>query len=887
LRSSLVVVLPIIGFFHRISTIIIHLIVAFMATAKQSSPIVAEKYQDYIFIALIALSVIVFLSKAIFGAGFNSSDNIASNSFIPYLEQADKSGNYPLWIPYIFSGMPSYAALLTTGDRSWDITSEVIMGVASTFGKIFGSDVARIAFWYILYGIGMYLLIRSKKHERPVALFTALSAVFSTFVIVWVMIGHNTKPVTLSMFPFVILGLEKIRERWSLLYAVLMVVAVHVMIESTHLQMVFYGICTFGLYLLFELVSRVISKEQPMGVLRAAGVLAVAGGLSYAMASDRFMTTQEYVPYSTRGSAPIGQLASANTPNSNNTPGKSKQDINGGNDYEYATNWSFSPGEVMTFFVPNYYGFGKLDDKGLFTANKEDKLPTYYGQMPFTDAANYMGIGVLFLAIFGAYHYRKDAFVQFLIALSIFSVLLSFGKNGSFLYDFFYNVVPNFNKFRAPSMALAMIQFAVPLLSAFGITALASLRGSEPTGKQKSSPPIPKSVMVFVSACALFLVLGFIYPSLFESDFKSAVTSSESLKQYYGEQNLGQVSDFIFDEMSSDWKATGFILLLMAGAVLLYVRRSINGMIFYSAIILLVVADLWRVAYRPMEVAKKPLSKEVFNTTDYIEFLKNDKGIFRIADIQALASPNVAAYHKLENIHGYHSAKLRVYQDLLDEAGNGGGSIIANPTLWDIMNVKYILATRPLFQGQTPVFESQTSQVKVYANPGFMPRAFFVNHAVVADKMEILKHLKNGDFNPRDTAFIETKLPTAIEPADSTATVTVLAKANESMTLDVTASGNNLLYISEVFYPVSWKATIDGVPTEIHKTNFAFRSIVVPKGKHKVELRFESASFQTGKSLSLGANIVVLLCAIAAVFLEIKSKKQSDSDKPSQSTTSA
>lgn len=857
-----------------------------MATVKQNSPIVAEKYQDYIFIALIALSVIVFLSNAIFGAGFNSSDNIASNSFVPYLDQADKSGNYPLWIPYIFSGMPSYAALLTTGDRTWDVTSEIIMGIASTFGKIFGSDVARIAFWYILYGIGMYLLIRSKKHERPVALFTALAAIFSTFVIVWVMIGHNTKPVTLSMFPFVLLGLEKIRERWSLLYAVLMVVAVHVMIESTHLQMVFYGICTFGLYLLFELISRAISKDQPLGVLRAAGVLAIAGGLSYAMASDRFMSTQEYVPYSTRGSAPISQMVSANTPATNGASNKSKQDINGGNDYDYATNWSFSPGEVMTFFVPNYYGFGKLDDKGLFTADKNDKIPTYYGQMPFTDAANYMGIGVLFLAFFGAYSYRKDAFVQFLIALSVFSVLLSFGKNGSFIYDFFYNVVPNFNKFRAPSMALAMIQFAVPLLSAFGITALASLRGSESSGKQKSSPTVPKSVIVFVSASALFLVLGFIYPSMFESDFKSTVTSSATFKEY-NEQTKNLLADFIFDEMSADWKATGAILLLFAGAIFLYVRRSINGMIFYTAIILLSVLDLWRVAYRPMEVAKKPLSKEVFNTTDYIEFLKNDKSVFRIADFQALASPNVAAYHKLENVHGYHSAKLRVYQDLLDEAGNGGGSYIVNPTLWNIMNVKYILASQPLAQGQVPVFESQTSQVKVYPNPGFMPRAFFVNNAVVADKIDILKHLKNGDFNPKDTAFIEEKLPSAIEPADSTATATVVAKTNESMTLDVTASGNNLLFISEVFYPVSWKATIDGTPAEIHKTNFAFRSIVIPKGKHKVELRFESPSFQTGKTISLGANIVVLLCAVGAVLLEMKSKKKSNTDTPSNTTTSA
>ena len=159
----------------------------------KSKPLVPEKYQDAVFILLLVLSVFIFFWKAISGGGFDASDNIASLSFTNYLKEANNSGDFPLWMPYIFGGMPNYAALLTTGDRLWDIVPEVVFGFSKFIGAIFNNDVARIAFFYSIYGIGMYILMRSKKHKRFVAFFTGFVAIFSTWVITWVMIGHNTK----------------------------------------------------------------------------------------------------------------------------------------------------------------------------------------------------------------------------------------------------------------------------------------------------------------------------------------------------------------------------------------------------------------------------------------------------------------------------------------------------------------------------------------------------------------------------------------------------------------------------------------------------------------------------------------------------------------------
>jgi len=248
--------------------------------------------------------------------------------------------------------------------------------------------------------------MRSKGKERFIAFAVGFSAVFSTFIITWIMIGHNTKPIALAMFPFILLFLERLRSGWSLFHASALIIAVHVLVESTHVQMAYYGVITFALYLIATAISSIVKKESLLGVARSTFALMLAGGLAFGMSADRYLSVLEYKPYSTRGSAPIEQLAG------------NKQDNTGGFDYDYATNWSFSPEETLTFLVPNYFGFGKLEYKPKGATQGQIVQP-YWGQMPFTDAANYMGIGVLALALLGIYAFRKEIFIHYLIVLSL------------------------------------------------------------------------------------------------------------------------------------------------------------------------------------------------------------------------------------------------------------------------------------------------------------------------------------------------------------------------------------------------------------------------------------------------------------------------------------
>lgn len=823
---------------------------------KYKAPLIPEKYQNLFYIGMIFLAVFIFFGPAIFGNGFYVSDNLASQSFKTYVEQANKDGVFPQWIPYIFSGMPSFASMLTSGSRIWAFLQEFIFGIVGFVGLLFASDVARLAFYYVIYGTGIYILMRTKDHERFVAFFTSLAAIFSTAVIVWIMIGHNTKPVVFAMFPFIILLLEKLREKFSLLYLALLIIAVDIMMEAGHIQLIFYSIVTFALYLLFEFFSRLIKKQEPMKVIRSALLLALAGGIAFLMTSDRYLSTMEYTHYSTRGSAPIVQ-------EKNN-----KQDKTGGNDYDYATMWSYSPQEMMLFFVPNYFGFGKLSYSGPETRGQEVKLMTYWGQKPFDDAAAYMGIGVLWLAILGFFIYRKNVFVQFLMFISFFFLLLSFGKNLPILYDFFYYYVPSFNKFRAPSMALVITQLAIPVLAGYGLTGIIKWR--------KSMTKVDnKRLNIFVFSSAAFLVFGFLFSILFKSSYIDALTNSQNASFQSMSRQLNDLPNFVYSSMINDWYVTGLILVAFALMIYLFVKQKVAKNIFFVSILALLLIDLWRVDFRPMDVSDKVAENTAFKRTDVIEFLKGDKATFRIADLVRRDSPNELAYFGIENVNGYHSAKLRVYQDLMDvvnlQQAKGSTSTLFNPFLWNLLNVKYILASGKIYEGVQPIFQSQQTSTLIYYNALGLPRAFFVNSVAVEKPLTILHHLRDGDFDPIHTAYVENALSQKIDTISKENSAKVIVKKNQYMKIEANSIGNNLLFISEIYYP-AWHAFIDGKPTDIIKTDYAFRSVIVPKGKHIVELKYESAGFETGKTLSLIFNILVLLTLLVAIYLETKKK---------------
>lgn len=805
---------------------------------------------------MILLSLLIFFGGVIFGGKlFAANDFISWESFRPYLSMMDQKGEAPLWIPYIFSGMPGFAAYLVTGDRWWDLAMKIFYSSEHVFG-IINYPVMRVVMHYFIYGAGMFMLMRSKKAARSTSFFVSLAAMFSTWIIIYIMIGHNTKIMALMTFPWIFMCIEKLIERWSLLYAGLLILAIHLLWESSHLQTAFYGGCAIGIYMLFELISSITTRDRMMGVLRAAAMILVAGALTYGMGLDRNLAVQEYLPYSTRGAAAI-QVDPTKTVD---------QGEDGGHGYEYATNWSFSPGEMVTFLVPGYYGFGKVEINGT------PGQMTYWGQMPFTDAAHYMGITVLVLGIFGAWMNRKNRFIQGLMVIGFFGLLLSFGNNFSVLFDLFFNLVPGFNKFRAPSQSLILLEFVFPILAGFGIESLIAMHKSGTNEKSN------RSILYGAIGFGVFTVIGLLGSSILKGGYLASIAGS-------GKQGLDAAGaqEFIYGMMIGDWIIAGIVGVATLLLMYYYLRDRISPTVLKLALLGLLVFDLWRIDYRPMETKSAAEVAQAHASTDIDAFLKSDTSLYRIADYTQEGSqvPNGPAYHLEQHIHGYHAAKLRNYQNLLDVAGNGNQ--ITTPTAWNILNTKYIIAPGPIAEGAQPVFTSQQRQAQVYLNPEALPRAWFVNRVETADALTTLNKIKDGSFDPRDVAFVAAPLKESVEPvgysagtppaprdsADTAAPpaggVRTLAKGSVSVThfeplhiaIDVDAPGKNFLVVSEIDYPPAWRATIDGQPAEIVAADYLLRGLVVPPGKHRIEMNYVSEGFTMGKWVSLGLNLLM------------------------------
>lgn len=843
---------------------------------KELLSFVSEKFRSPAWIAVLLLSLVIFFGGVIFGGQyFASNDNISWESYRPYLNQMAEEGQSPQWMPYIFSGMPGVAAYMVTGEREWDVSMWMLNKTDAVF-SFMNPDVMRVLFYYFILGIGVFFLARSKGLSRPISFFSSFAVIFSTWIIVWVMIGHNTKPMTLAFVPWVILFLDTLIKRWSLLYAGLLILAVHFVMESAHPQTAFYGALLIGVWMLTELIASLVRSERgrTLGIVRAALIGGVAAAFAFGMGVDRFNAVLEYNDYSTRGPASITDTKST--------------EMDAKEQYNYATNWSFDVDQTFTYVVPAYFGFGKMELEGItqgpqFVTWGNDKEP-------FTDAAHYMGIIVLLLGFYGAWYYRKNPFVIGMFAAGMVGLLLAFGGNMPLLYDLFYSIVPMFQKFRAPSQALVILEFVFPILAGFGLQALLARRNQGAKTEETAKRFLYGSI-----AAAVFLVIGV--------SIKSAYINAAKPKF----QGNAMVAEALYNIAVVDWTIAALLIAAFCLLSWAYLRGRLKGSMLIFVLTALTLVDLWRIDYRAMiDNVPKEEAFAVFTETDVDKFLKEDKTQYRIADVRnevlpgKANHPNYPAYHLHQHIGGYSSAKMRRYQDLMDVTAEGSTSMPGAGLGWDILNTKYVLASQPnALGGMQPVHASTMGAGYVFENPNAMPRAWFVDRVEVAEDIDVLTKIKENAFNAWEVAYVPEPLKETIAPpatadaaapannatADSTtpppAARDYTARKNlvnltswkaHEIVLDVEATGTNFLVLSEMYYPVGWHATIDGKPVETIRTDYLLRGLVIPQGKHQVRFEYRDEAFERGKTYSLILNLLMLAAIGAGVVLERRNK---------------
>ena len=813
---------------------------------RDESPIIPAKYQHAAVIALLFLSLVIFFNQIIFsGKTFLGADTIASHSWDNVLKEAHAEGVFPLWNPYIFCGFPGYASLTFAGTRLFDISSIFLGYVDALLGDLFlAPPEGWVLGFYFIFGVGMYFFVFSKLKQKIPSLIAALGAMYSMYIISWVPAGHNTKIAVMAFFPIIFMIVEKLRDKFDWKLAIILVFVLHFSFLPAHIQMIFYTYLALGIYFLFFLVRSLFKKEEWKPIVRTIAVFAVATILAVSMDADKYLSVWEYNPYSMRGSNPIVKA-----------PGGEKT-IEGGLAYDYATAWSFGVGEMATFFVPSWYGFGRTTYQGPLTNNQPIQQVFYFGPEPWTESPQYMGVVILILAFIGFWRYRKNPFVQYLAIMCVFSLLVSFGKEFPLVYDPMFKYFPLFNKFRGPSMILTVVQILVPILAAYGI---ASYTGNRP----QSVPPTSERKWKYVlgGLGVLFIAAVFV-PGLYKSVYAAFITPQMVAAKFGNNQQVVQLLyQFFQDKVATDF-LFGFGFLFVAfGALYRYMHQRLSLNLLGAILVIVIVADLWRIDFQPMDPQARTDSTDVFTAPDYVRYIKQDTTLYRVLLFENGRPPydNKLAYWKIQSAYGYQGAKMRWYQDIDDVAG------MDNPLVWQLMDVKYIISNRP-DSSQVLSLAYNGPQYKVYVNRAHVPRAFFVNRYEVTSGLDMLRKMASMSFDVRDVAYFTEDPHLKIEPPKDGAKAEYVSYGLQDLIVNVTATGNNLLFLSESYYPNGWKAYLDGNEIPIYRMDYLFRGVVVPAGTHTLEMKFEPKSFYVGKNASLGMNIVLIVVLLFAGY---------------------
>ncbi len=809
--------------------------------------LVPDKYQTFFAFAVIVLLIVIFFNPLFFGnKTFQSGDIITIKSMRSYIEK-ERDG-FTLWNPYIFCGLPAHAT--GTALRWWDFIGAVYSKGKGIISGLFSNDFAGHTLNLMLIAFGSFVFMRSLKASRLVSLFVALATAFSTGLIVMVYIGHITKLISLAAFPIVLMLLLRMNKKIRLIDSILLVIALHFVVLGTHVQIIYYIFLTSAFFYIFYFITALIEKKNEFvkQIFKSAAVFTVASLIAVAMSYDSYSQLWEYNKYSTRGTKSVIEQQ---------TKGEEKSESDF---YNYATNWSFSPEEVLTFFVPSFYGFGNSTYKGPLTQNRPVHVNTYFGQMPFVDVAQYMGIVVFVLALIGIVLGWKNRFVQFLTYLNLIFLIVSFGRNLPLLYDLFFHYLPLFDKFRVPSMILNITQMTIPVLAGIGLMELSERRK---TGDKNLLQILFKGALVFGGLFVVTLIFKSSLAGWFVEHIKSAGQKAQQLQPLY---------DYMGNMFTSDLLFFLAFTALTFGIIYSFLKKNLSSDMMVIVLIVLAMFDLIRIDARGAHYVDEVNLEQAFKMPDYIKAIKAEKNTepYRILNLkkEGLGSvrqnSNYNVYFLEHDFYGYSSVKPRTYQDLIDVVGLG------NATLWRMLNVKYIVTDQRVnIAGFTQILGKQ--KTFVYRNENALPRVYFVDTVETKPLMTFLNQIKQNQVDPKQTAFLEEETVIVDRP-DTTARITSIDYNDEHITITAESSGNNFLFLGDTYYPPGWKAYIDGMETQIYKANHGFRGIIVPEGKHKIDFIYEPASFFIGMYASLILNILIIL-ALVFVYFTSKGKR--------------
>ncbi len=788
------------------------------------------------FIAVFIFTAVSFIyfSPVLQGKVLNQSDIIQSKGMEHEREiYKQKDGKEIYWSNAAFGGMPTY---LTGASFPHDYTLKI--------NKLLNFLPRPVNFLF-LYFLSFYILMMVLKIDWKLAVLGSLAFGFSTYYIIIIGVGHLAKVRAIAYFPLVIAGILLVFERKKyLLGFILTTLAVALEINTKHYQMTYYLMFAVLFLGLFYLIDAYQQKKMPEFIKEVA-LLLIAAILALGMNATNIIPAQEYVQYSIRGKSVLNI----------NPDGSPKKQKDKGLSKDYITEYSYGIAETFNLLVPRFMGGSNSENLGensnLYQAlqGKTDArtakdfvshVSTYWGQQPIVAAPAYIGAVVIFLAFLGLLFY-KGKLKKWIIASVIFALLLSWGKNMSFLTDFFIDYVPLYNKFRAVSSIQVLIEFLVPVMAVLGLYAFFT---SDLPEKEKQK----KLLIALGSLAGLLLIFILMGGSLF--------TFESPMDSYYAKYGL--LDALIADRraMMTQDSLRSLLFIMTAGLILyLYLKQKITKETAVPLLALIVLLDLAGVDKRYVNdksfVNENYLNKIFMPSAADREVLK-DTTYYRVMNFtrNPLTDGLTSYFHK--QLGGYHAAKPRRIQDLFDFYLNNE----IRPQILNMYNVKYF------------IFQDDKGQTGLQVNDSANGNAWFVkDFDFVKNEDEEILHLK--DFNSKNTAVLNEKYKKSLSfvpSKDSLSYIRLTGYHPEKLIYESNNSKKGFAVFSDNYYKDGWRAFIDNQEVPIYKTDYSLRGLVIPEGKHQIVFRFEPEIVNKGGKISLISFLLFFVLLLTGIY---------------------
>ena len=777
------------------------------------------------------------------------------------IEYLQKTGERSRWTNALFGGMPTYQ--MSPSYHSTDNLSQAI----NAYHLWLPENV-----WYVFaYLLGFYILLRAFDFRQHLAALGSIIWAFSTYFLIIIAAGHIWKVWALAYLPPLIAGIVLAYRGKYLWGFIVTAIFTAFEINANHVQMTYYYAFII-LFLIIAWLVDAIREKKLVQFAKATGVVLTAGILGLCMNLSNLYHTWQYSQESMRGKSELVKQNSANQTNS-------------GLERDYITQWSYGIGETWTLLVPNTKGGASvplsMNETAMAKADPNyieiyNQIGQYWGEQPGTSGPVYVGAFVLMLFILGLF-IVKGPIKWALLAATILSVLLSWGKNFMGFTDFFLDYVPMYAKFRTVASILVIAEFTIPLLAM-----LALKKFLEEPDQIK-----PRLKYVGISFCLTGVVamLFSVMPSTF---FDSFISTSEmqALKSLPAEHvgplmtNLTEMRQAMF---TSDALRSFYIILVGTGILLAFAFGKLKKEYAIAIILVLCLVDLWT-------VNKRYLNDEMFvpksereapqQMTQADEQILHDKSLdYRVLNLASntFNENETSYYHK--SVGGYHAAKLRRYQEMIEQyispemqqifgaVSEAGGDMtkINGDSIWPVLNMlntKYMIF--PLQGGQTVPLQNPYT----YGNAWFVDKIQYVANA--NEEMAAV-----GQLNLRHEAVADAKFKTQLGEAmeqDSVSIVTIKGYEPNELSYEVNSGKGGVVVFSEIYYP-GWTATIDGQPAELGRVNYILRALNVKSGKHDVVLTFKPKSVNTTETIAYISYVILMLVVLGAVYMEYRRRK--------------